>query len=177
MIEEIQAAFYDIPFENSDYQNKVFMVQNQLTPARAYRSIGLRMLAKLRAIDELKFGRELEQVDIDEYQATIDSDTSSTFEQRRAAIEIRKKESKIQWEDKLLNDAIRELNCLYSEFKKFPTYTREQFELEEADHFEQDLQLQLTAGNGPQRSLAVMRTADKFDAMLAHTKQELLVNE
>ena len=47
VLKELEEAFYDIPFENSDFQNKMFVVADQLTPARAYRAIGLRMFAKI----------------------------------------------------------------------------------------------------------------------------------
>ncbi len=65
IIKEIEDAFYDIPFENSAFQNEYFVLQGQYTPARAYRAIGLRMSSKLQAINELKYGRQLEEINIE----------------------------------------------------------------------------------------------------------------
>lgn len=146
ILQELEAAFFDIPFENSDYQNKTFVLAAQITPARAYRAIGLRMSAKLRAINELKFNRQREEVDIDEWQAIIDSPGSTSFAKRRAQIDIDQKLSVRNYTDKLLNDAIHELNMLYAEFKTFPKYTREQFEQEEELHFISSMQWQIEAG-------------------------------
>jgi hypothetical protein len=143
ILNEIETAFYNIPFDNSDYQNKAFVLAAQLTPARAYRALGLRMSAKLRAIDELKYSRQREQVDIDEWQSIIDDPDATVFAKRRAQIDIDQKRSVRNYTDKLLNDAILELDLLYAEFQKFPRYTREQFELEERKHFELSLQSQL----------------------------------
>jgi hypothetical protein len=157
VLTEIKNAFYDIPFENSDFQNANFVLAAQITPARAYRAIGLRMSAKLRAIDELKYARMLEEVDMDERQAKIDDPSTSEFDRRRAVIESQKALSVRDYTDKLLNDAIHDLNFMYAEFKKYPTYTRAQFEMEEHQHFSESLSLQVdTNGNGALQSLSNM---------------------
>jgi hypothetical protein len=139
ILKDLEERFYNIPFENSDFQNRNFLIAAQHTPARAYRAIGLRMFAKIRAIEELKYGRQREDVDIDEWQSIIDSDSSSSFAKRRAAIDIEQKLKARNFTDKLLNDAICELNLLQSELEKLPKYTREEFELEEQHHFETKL--------------------------------------
>ena len=41
VLQEVQEAFYDIPFENSQFQTEAFVIAAQLTPERAYRAIGL----------------------------------------------------------------------------------------------------------------------------------------
>ena len=157
VITEIQTAFYDIPFENSDFQNANFVLAAQITPARAYRAIGLRMSSKLRAIQELKFSRQIEDIDIEELREKIANPDTSSFDRRRAEIEINKKLSSTEYTDKLLNDAIHDLNYMYAEFKKYPRYTREQFEAEESQHFTESLGLQINSnGNGALQSLTNM---------------------
>ena len=136
ILKDLEERFFNIPFENSDFQNRHFLIAAQHTPARAYRAIGLRMFAKIRAIEELKYGRQREDVDIDEWQSIIDSDNSSSFAKRRVAIDIEQKLKARNFTDKLLNDAICELNLLQSELEKLPKYTREEFELEEQHHFQ-----------------------------------------
>lgn len=174
ILKELEKTFFDIPFENSDFQNKVFVIAAQETPARAYRAIGLKMFSKIQAIKELKFTRQLEEVDIDEKQAIINKLDSSVFDKRRAQIEIDRILSARGYADKLLNDAIHELNFLYSELKKFPQYTREQFELEEYQHFEKKLTLQIeTHGNGSLQSLAAMKIISEFDRLIAETMKTL----
>lgn len=156
VLEELEAAFFDIPFENSDFQNRAFVVAAQLTPARAYRAIGLRMFAKIRAVKEALYGMQLADIDIEENAHKAARPEASPFEQRRLAIENAKLRESRKWTEKLLNDALRELDCLYAEFKKYPRYTREQFEEEERLHFTARLRQQIATGGGAAESLANM---------------------
>ena len=158
----LEEAFFDIPFENSDYQNRAFVLAAQQTPARAFRALGLRMFSKIRAVKEYKFSQEKNQIDIDENNAKIENPATNEFDKRRARLEISKIEDEQRWGEKLLNDALRELDCLYAEFVKYPHYTREQFEAEETTHFAKKLQRALQA-SGPMESLLTMK--DDLPAM------------
>lgn len=155
VLEELEDAFFDIPFENSDFQNRVFVVAAQQTPARAYRAVGLRMFAKIRAVKEYQYGQEKLAIDIEEREAKIADPTLNPFERRRLVLENVKAQDDSAWGKKLLNDALRELNCLYAEFQKLPKYTRAQFEAEEQEHFLARMNRQLKAP-GPHESLANM---------------------
>lgn len=168
VLAEIDDAFFDIPFENSGFQTKVFVVAAQKTPARAYRTIGLNLYRKIQAINELKHAIALEDVDIEEWRATINSWRASKFDKRRAQINIDKALGNRNYTEKLLNDAIDDLNMLYAEFKRLPKYTREQFEAEEQTHFETALSLGLEAskagiGKGEAESLMVLQNLKTFE--------------
>lgn len=153
VLAELEEAFYDIPFENSDFQNRTFVVAAQVTPARAYRAIGLRMFAKIRAIKEALYGLQLSEIDIDENNHKASLPDTSDFERRRLAIKNAQIMESRKWTEKLLHDALRELDCLYTEFKKFPRYTREQFEQEEALHFEQMMVRKISGVEGAREAL------------------------
>jgi hypothetical protein len=175
ILNEIQERFYLIPFENSTFQNKNFVITAQQTPGRAYRAIGLKMMSKLQAIEELKYNRLREEIDIEELEEKIKSTSTSEFDKRRAAIDIQQKLAARPWADKLLNDAIEELNFLYSELQKYPKYNREMFEAEEREHFEAKLRLQLeTNGNGAVESLVYMDIEQKFEQLLLEKQQNAL---
>lgn len=152
---EIEEAFYDIPFENSEFQTRAFVVAAQQTPARAYRAIGLRMHSKIQAVKEYIYNQEKTKIDLEEKQWMLDQPDISSFEKRRIQLEINKIIDGEAWGKKLLNDAISELNVLYDEFRKLPHYTRAQFESEEYNHFNLRLHRQLSA-NGAQESLLNM---------------------
>lgn len=156
ILTELETAFYDIPFENSNFQNSMFVVAAQQTPARAYRAIGLRMFAKIRAIKELGFGRRLQEIDLAEKRSIINNTDTSEFDKLRAQVEIDKMIDANSWSDKLLNDALKELGCLYGEFKKLPSYSREKFEEEERLHFQLKLERQAAGQTGALESLANM---------------------
>lgn len=156
VISEIEQAFYDIPFENSKFQTEAFVIASQITPERAYRSIGLRMHAKLRALSEAKFARMKSEVDLDELEYKLSNESLDRFERRRLEIKREEMLSGVSWTDKLINDAISELNVLYTHFKKLPKYTRDQFEQAERIHFEQRLQRSVVGLEGAKESLVNM---------------------
>lgn len=156
VIAEIEQAFFDIPFENSAFQTEAFVIGGQITPERAYRSIGLRMHAKLRALNEAKFGRMKEEVDLDEIEHKLNSGELNQFDRRREEIKKQQILSQRNWTDKLINDAISELNVLYKHFKSLPKFTREQFEQGEKLHYEQRLNRQVLGLEGAKESLINM---------------------
>lgn len=153
IIEEIEEAFFDIPFENSAFQTEAFVIASQITPERAYRAIGLRMHAKLRALNEAKFGRMRQQIDLDEINYKLENENLSPFDRRREELKKVELLSHNNWTNKLINDAISELNILYKHFTKLPKYTREQFEQGERVHFEQRLNRQVLGLEGAKESL------------------------
>lgn len=155
VLKEIEEAFFDIPFENSAYQNKAFVVAAQQTPGRAYRAIGLRMFSKIQAVKEHLYNQELNRINLEEKREKLAGFWLGKYERRRLELEIAKMEDGAGYAAKLFNDALRDLDCMYAEFKKLPTYTREQFEAEEINHFTLRLQRQVSAG-GAHESIANM---------------------
>jgi hypothetical protein len=156
VINEINQAFFDIPFDNSTYQTEAFVISAQITPARAYRTIGLSINSKLSAVSNAKFERLREDIDIEELQSKIDDETTSVWDRRRFKLDIEQKLHNRPFADKLINDALTELNVLYSHFQALPRYTRKQFELQEQVHFEQKLNRQLVGLSGAKESLINM---------------------
>lgn len=156
IVGEIEQAFYDIPFENSAFQTESFVIASQITPERAYRAIGLRMHSKLSALREAQFGRMKEQVDLDEIDYKLSNPELDQFSRRREEIKKLEILSRRTWTDKLINDAVAELNILYKHFKTLPKYTREQFEQAEKIHFTQKLQRQVVGIEGAKEALINM---------------------
>lgn len=174
VLQELEEAFFDIPFENSDFQNRAFVVAAQQTPARAYRAIGLRMHAKIRAVKEYQYAQAKLAIDIEEREAKIADANTNPFDRRRLELENAKAQDESGWGKKLLNDALRELNCLYAEFKKLPRYTRAQFEAEESKHFDGRLQRQLLPGGGARESLDNMhRDLAEWDERIALSSESI----
>lgn len=157
VLRELEEAYYDIPFENSDFQTRNFVIASQITPERAYRAIGLRIFNRIRALKEAMYERKLEDIDIEEMRAKINDPNIDEYERRRLEIKIQQKLDNRSYIDKLINDAIHECNVLYAEFKKFPKFTREQFEAGEYRHFDTRLQRQLHNVVGAAESLVNMK--------------------
>lgn len=151
----LEEAAFDIPFGNSDFQNQAFVIAAQITPARAYRAALLGMFSRIRAIKEYKFDQRKLEIDIDEKRFKLTNVELDQFERRRIELDLEQIEDERSNGRKLLNDALRELNCLYAEFVKLPRYTREQFEAEEAAHYKESMVRQLN-NNGPMVGLINM---------------------
>jgi len=158
VLKEIQDAFYDIPFENSQFQTEAFVVAAQVTPERAYRAIGLRMNSKIQALNEAKYGRMKEDIDIEELEYKIADPATDQFDRRRYQLDIEQKLANRPYSDKLINDALVDLNIMYHHFKALPRYTRDEFEAGEATHFEVKLTRQLNNVQGAQEALVNMHT-------------------
>ena len=155
VLEELELAFFDIPFQNSDFQTKAFVVAAQQTPGRAYRAVGLQMFSKIEAIREHKFQVQMRGIDKEEKLEKMEDSATSEFDRRRLRLELAHAESGARYAEKLLNDAVHELNILYAEFNRLPKYTRAQFEAEEPAHFRAKLARQLTSA-GPKEALLNM---------------------
>lgn len=156
VIKEIEDAFFDIPFENSQFQTEHFVINAAITPERAYRSIGLRMHNRLRALREAQFNRMREDIDIEEIEEKMKEYGITKFNRRRMEIDIQQKLANRAFTDKLINDAIKELNVLYHHFKRLPKFTREQFEAAEGKYFIESLTRQVKGNVGAQESLTNM---------------------
>jgi hypothetical protein len=170
VLTELEQAFYDIPFENSWFQTENFVLAAQKTPARAYRALGLRIFDRIQAIKHNIVKAELSQVDYDENEYKLGLSETSEFDKRRLRLKNKEIEESRKWADKLMNDALQEISQLYAAFKQYPRYTREQFEAEEALHFQIELEQQIeTANNGAKESL--------FNMSVNHIKLKQFLDE
>jgi hypothetical protein len=125
------------------------------------------MNKKLIAVQEAIIAKELEKVEEEELQAKIDSPDYDNFEKRKFELELKKRQIYKPFNDKLFNDALKELNVLYKHFKALPKYTREEFEAGEKRHFLEDLNRQALGLAGAKMSLINM-----FDDMASIEKFE-----
>lgn len=144
IIAEVTSAFYDIPFDNSAYQTEQFVIAASITPERAYRSIGLRMMNRINALNDAKYRKLNNEIDLDEINEKITLGELGKYEIRREQLKKQKAESEIGYSDKLINDAITELDLLYGHFKSMPRFTRAQFEAGEYRHFKERLLREIT---------------------------------
>lgn len=170
VLKEIEDAFYDIPFENSEFQTEAFVIAAQITPERAYRAIGLRMFNRLRALNDVKHTILNQQIDLEEIDAKIVSGNLDEFEVRRQVLKKQKILSEQNWSKKLINDALVELSVLYKHFKALPKFTRQEFEAGEKLHYEQRLRRSIAGIEGAKESLINM---NEDTAALAKIESEV----
>ena len=179
IIEEIEERFFDIPFGNSDFQNNRFIKDAQYTPCRGYRALGLKIMSRIKSLNEARFSLKKLGIDVEELEHKISKEknwlTGNRFQLRRYEIDLEEKQSSLNYTEKLVNDAIHECKMLWKEIIKFPKFTREQFEAEEMEHFKIRLQRQVEGCEGAVDSLDLITVNDgEFDRMLESVKQNLL---
>lgn len=154
LIQKLEDQFYDIPFGNSAYQVEQFVLNEQMTPARAYRAIGLNMLS---IIDTLKlniYKKQCADVKLKYREKRLRQLDPETAKAELLALKIDWEKDQTSSLNKLINDAIMELNAYYEELRKYPEYTRNAFEDQEKLHFHLKLNRQLeTQDNGAVASL------------------------
>ena len=170
ILDEINNASKEIPFGNSRFQNINFVLQGEITPARAYRHCLLRLNNRLNALKEAYYNLQLENIDIEEMQEQIE--TADKFEKRRLEIKIEQKQTNRIITQKMVDDCIIEINDLYGAFTNLPKFTREEFELEEKEHFKLKLarDVSLAAFGGASGAL------QSLDNMGEHTFAQNVLN-
>jgi hypothetical protein len=158
ILSEINEAYLEIPFGNTQFQNEMFVISHNITPARMYRSIGLEIQVRIDSLRRAQTDERKRLIEIEKLKRKINAPETDEFDKQLYEIdlEIALDPHAINSAAKRFNDALEELNYFYSVFKKFPKYTREQFEAEERLHFEQRLQRQALGLSGAQESLLNM---------------------
>lgn len=157
IINEIETAFFDIPFGNSTFQVKNFILGQSITPERAYRSIGLELLNVLRRIKTQIFDMRINEVKTRQKKEKLSDPGLDKFEREILELELLKDANSDNYGKKLLNDAIVDFEFLYNEFKKYPKFTREQFEQAEQNYYTQSLERQAAGVDGPVAALINIR--------------------
>lgn len=153
ILKNIVESFYDIPFGNSKFQIEKFIISGNVTPERAYRAIGLELYDKLQTLLDEKYNRIRLSYEIEIRKAQIMDLEEGSYERMVQEIELTRIMQKIPFTEKLINDAIEECNVLYSWFKKFPKYTREEFENGEYNYYLEKAKRESIGITGPKESL------------------------
>lgn len=125
-----------IPFGNSDLQNRTFTGGLEAgTPARRVRALCLALDTKIQALENARFQRREYEIDFDEATEQANA-ASDTFAARRCQLKADRAAAGVERENKLIRDAIHEIEILYAELKTLPEITsREQFEAEEPEYW------------------------------------------
>lgn len=163
---ELEDAFEDIPFGQTKYQTKKFVVSSELTPERAYRAIGLNLMSHINELQGLAMEEELRLLEQDKAQHEYDqkkvNQELTEFDIREYEIKQKYYMSNERWQRKLLNDKLEECNALYEEFVKHPKYTRDDIESAEEIYFAKKMLRTIRSeGNGSVEALMTMYLDDK----------------
>ena len=157
LLSEIQDSFLNVPFGNSDFQIANFIVNRAQTPQRAFRAVCLSLRDKILTLNEAYYNQLKFQVDLDELQEKIEQKISQQRDN-----------------EKLLIDAIHEVEFLYSYWQKLPHPTRAEFEAAEEDYFKISLTKQVLGIDGVVGSLENMGYVLNAQGRLQNSAPKLL---
>jgi hypothetical protein len=155
-LDAILDSFKGIPFGNSDFQNKMFVMNDQITPCRMFRAVALRLRDRINALREAYYSLKKEDIDILEMHDKLAGDILTKYERMRMEVELEQRASQHKDTQKLVDDAVHEATYLIELWKQLPHPTHEEFEAEEREHFEKSLKRQVMGITGALGSLADM---------------------
>lgn len=152
---ELHKRLWEIPFDNSQFQNEHFVLNASLTKERAYRAAALKLQSKLNALIEAGFQRRRDNIEIQKLQRSIEKETDE-LEKELLQISIDEIKAKMFYKEKLAHDAMVEANQMLEFINSCPEYSRQDFENAERNHFEVRLTKELQGITGAAKSLEDM---------------------
>jgi len=152
LLKELEDAFYDIPFGNSAFQSRHFVFASNITPERAYRSLGLEIMSNIKALRENIIGLEISDIKYEKAVHELENE-KDPFERKIKELNLKMYDHNKYDLKKQINDRLVELNVLYAEFKKLPKFTREQFENGEKRYYLENLNRQVNKITGASQAL------------------------
>lgn len=139
-IKELAELCEEVPFGNSEFQNVTAIVNSEVTPERAYRHSALRIMNRLNALNESYFflrESDLKIRRLDREIAKLEEERPENYDLYIEEREIQKQKilSQYPFTEKLIKDAIHEIDTLRPVVEKVGKLSREKFEKAEAEHF------------------------------------------
>lgn len=129
------ALVEEVPWGNSDWQNQQTIINRELTPERAYRHASIRIMNRFEALKETYYSIQKNKIEIKKLERLLAAETDE-LEHELLQLEIQHKTSGDRNQEKLIKDAIREIESLAPVILAMGKLSREQFEQAEAKHFE-----------------------------------------
>lgn len=141
-IENFLSVVAEVPWGNSDFQNKQSVVNRELTPERAYRHASLRIMNRLQALNEAYYSLKKSDIEVRKLERKLTTE-SDDLERELIQLEIDKTLSTRSYTQKLVADAIQEVKSLEPIIAAMGKLSRERFEDAEPLHFKKRYKNQL----------------------------------
>lgn len=159
----------EVPFGNSDFQNKHVIVDMEKSPHRAFRHASLRILDRLNALNECYYTLRENEITIKKLERDLESEKDE-LERELIQIKIDKIKSNYPYTKKLIKDAIREIEVLYPIIKNIGYLSREDFEKYELEYFKNKYITQLTK-DSVEDSLDVLTNNSTLYNIIVNSKE------
>lgn len=138
-IKKLKDKMRHVPFGNSDFQNRHF-TNGQESPERRFRHCLLQINQKVQALEACSFRRRRIEIDIAEINYKIKHEESDTYATARLEIDKEEKECALEAEEKLIEDAMIEIETYENILDGLPdNITRKIFEEAELGYWKKRL--------------------------------------
>lgn len=124
-----------IPYGNSDFQNRAFAIGGYEGAERQYRATLLRWRDRRQALREAQYNLRRNDIEMRRLQAKIDDPATDAFDRELAQIDLEERRERMPDAEKLIRDAIAEMETCVQVARGFPELTRAEFEAGELPHF------------------------------------------
>lgn len=126
----------EVPFGNSDTQNRTTIVNEERTPHRAYRHAALRIMNRLEALRETRYNLRKREIEIKILERDL-AQCEDSLKCELLKLDIEFKRSADVYMQKLIIDAIREIESLWPVIQALGKVSREDFERGEIEWYQQ----------------------------------------
>lgn len=134
MLSTVMDAAENIPFGNSDTQNRNAIINDEKTPARAARHALLRVSNRMQALIESSYSLRKDNKEIEILKRDREKEPDK-LKRELIDLEIERKLILRPYTRKLIIDAMREIESLWPVVQNIGKLSREKFEAEEAEHY------------------------------------------
>lgn len=136
----------EIPFGNSDFQNKISLIECELFPHRAYKMVALKIIDRLSALSECYYNLKEKEIEIKKLQRQLEKETDE-LEKELIQIKIEKILNSFPYTKKLIKDAIHEIDELLPFLLSIGKISRKEFEEKEQEYFKTKIKIQEKLGS------------------------------
>lgn len=162
---EFYKHFYElveeIPFGNSNFQNQFFVIWYEHSNPRVYRAAALYISSKLEALLETYYNLKKQNIDIELLKreiAKLEAEKPENYDLliEKKKLEIEEKNARLIHLEKLIKDAIVEIESLWPIIAEMWKITRAEFEAAEEEHYRKKMKFELENPNWYIQSLLIM---------------------
>lgn len=143
--------YIELPLGNSDVQNLFLIQEDQYSLGRKARTYFVNLWSKIQIFEENYYKVKKSLIEIEKLEYEINK-TEDVFDKRIKEIELEEKKNNLKYIYKLFLDCYREIEVLTYALENLPDVSRDEYEMQEIEHFKEKLVRSLTS-TAQERSL------------------------
>jgi hypothetical protein len=178
LIRLLNQEMFSIPMSNSQFQMENFVIAAQITPERAWRQVGLQLQTAVLGLRSHMLNKKRNAIKYEKKLRELKAEGLDELDRQLIEMDLEEIRFAAASFDKSVADSLHECNYLFEWYKKFPKYTREQFEAGELTHYmERSKRQVLNIQGGAESIYNIVHDlpffANTVDKLLTHSPEEI----